>query len=298
MCYETEFIQQFNRLASHRSRAELFSDFIALFALEMYIAVYRDKANHELIQRYQQAASRYDEQEKVQLSQLFTFIIKALEQKPYDFLGSVFMKLGIGDGVRGQYFTPPHISHFMAGIVNTIDEETLNKKGFVTVSDPCCGAGVMIIAYYQQCLEQGLNPQQVMWAEARDIDFTAAMMCYIQMNLLGIAGQVIVGNSLLNEVNFALYTIGHLIGDWESKFEQQQAIEVLKTLLSDEIPPEKSAEASYSTLLTLEQKSATGGCSQNNEAISLSIHPEQEIPLEQDEVHIEDDIDWDNEVIY
>ena len=48
----------------------------------------------------------------------------------------------------------------------------------------------MIIEAYNYLREEDFNPQQQMWAQARDLDFTAALMCYIQMTLLHIPGEV------------------------------------------------------------------------------------------------------------
>ncbi|WP_084257128.1 hypothetical protein [Pasteurella testudinis] len=67
--------------------------------------------------------------------------------------------------------------------------------------------------------QRGINPQQQIWVQAQDIDFTAAMMCYIQMTLLHIPGEVIVGNTLTNEVRYKLYTLAHVMGNWEARLQ-------------------------------------------------------------------------------
>jgi type I restriction-modification system DNA methylase subunit len=64
------------------------------------------------------------------------------------------------------------------------------------VNDPACGAGALLIAFAGVCRAAGINYQTSIEFVAQDIDFTAAMMCYIQLSLLGCPGYVIVGNSL------------------------------------------------------------------------------------------------------
>ena len=44
-------------------------------------------------------------------------------------------------------------------------------------------------------------------------------MCYIQMTLLHIPGEVIIGNTLKDEVNYHLYTPAHIMGNWNKKLE-------------------------------------------------------------------------------
>lgn len=68
----------------------------------------------------------------------------------------------------------------------------------MSINDPACGYGVMFIAARNFCIENGKNPHTNLFCVAQDIDFCAAMGCYIQMSLLGIAGYVRVGDSLSN----------------------------------------------------------------------------------------------------
>lgn len=55
----------------------------------------------------------------------------------------------------------------------------------------------MLIAFVNVARAQGVDYQRDIIFVAQDIDFKVAMMCYVQLSLLGCAGYVIVGNSLL-----------------------------------------------------------------------------------------------------
>lgn len=219
MDFEKKFTALFKSIAPQYRRSEVFYDFITIFALEFYLILYGAQADESLRQRYQTAAGHYNEDEKQALSRLFNIIVEALEHKTYDFLGSVFMALDLGDQYKAQYFTPGHIAHFMAAVTLSDCHSLIKKRGFLTLQEPTCGSGVMIIEAYNYLREEDFNPQQQMWVQARDLDFTAALMCYIQMTLLHIPGEVIIGNTLKDEVNYHLYTPAHIMGNWNKKLE-------------------------------------------------------------------------------
>ncbi len=88
-------------------------------------------------------------------------------------------------------------------MVNNVVEQ-VKRQGYVTINDPCCGAGATLIAGInsakKQLEKENLNFQNHVLVVAQDIDFTVAMMCYIHLSLLGAAGYVKVGNSLTDPV--------------------------------------------------------------------------------------------------
>lgn len=213
--YEKEFTALFNKISPHYRRSEVFRDFITIFALEMYLIFYKQEANNVLKERYQHAVQRYNEEERQQLCQLYVIVVNALTNQSYDFLGSVFMELDLGDNYKSQYFTPPYVAEAMAKITLNDCTEHIKNKGFITVQEPTCGSGVMLIGCFNHLREMGFNPQQQMWVRAQDVDFTAAMMCYIQMSLLGIPGEIIIGDTLTGEVQHHLYTFQHILGAWD-----------------------------------------------------------------------------------
>ena len=78
--------------------------------------------------------------------------------------------MNLGNSAKGQFFTPYHVSKMMAEI-NFVDlEKHLNEKDFITLSEPCCGSGGMIIAYAETMKNRGYNYQHQLYVEAVDID--------------------------------------------------------------------------------------------------------------------------------
>ena len=88
----------------------------------------------------------------------------------------------------------------MAKAVTHDFEGEIKERGYISVHDPCCGSGVMLIAEINEVKNQlndsELNFQNHLLVVGQDIDFTAAMMCYIQISLLGVAGYIKVGDAL------------------------------------------------------------------------------------------------------
>lgn len=94
--------------------------------------------------------------------------------------------------------------------------EKCRLKAVVT-SDECygwAGAGCMVLAFADVLQKAGWPPHRYLWVSATDIDPLAAGMAYIQLSLCGIAGEVVVGNTLVNERRRILYTPGHYLGGW------------------------------------------------------------------------------------
>ncbi|MDP8185353.1 N-6 DNA methylase [Phocoenobacter skyensis] len=232
--YEKQFIKQFQEIAPHYRRSEVFFDFIAIFSLELYLVAHKYSVSSSLQNIYKESFSRYTQKELEELSALSVIVIRALEAKAYDFLGTIFMSLNLGDQYKSQYFTPNHVADLMAQMTLCNYRDCIEKQGYISISEPCCGSGVMIIACYNVLKSGGFNPQQQMWVQARDLDFTAAMMCYIQMTLLGIPGEVIVGNTLTHEVKHHCYTLFHVLNNWDIRLKLGQRIKLQESSLISE----------------------------------------------------------------
>ena len=97
--------------------------------------------------------------------------------------------------------------------------ETLKliDKPFVTLSEPACGSGSMCIAFAETMRENGYNPQQQLWVQCWDIDQLAAEMCYLQLSLLHIPAEIVIGDTLSLEVRSVMRTPAHHLGFWDSK---------------------------------------------------------------------------------
>ncbi len=174
---------------------DIWSDFITMTACT--ISLPDSKRREERGEMYQKIAKKYNKAEMEVFFSLFNDLVDAYEDdQEQDLLGELFMLLKLGNDYVGQFFTPYSICETMSGITVGDLKEKIKQKGYVTVNDPCCGAGALLIAFANEAKSQGINYQRQIKFVAQDIDFIAAMMCYIQISLIGCAGYVIVGNTL------------------------------------------------------------------------------------------------------
>lgn len=198
--YHTEhskhFTAVFSSLAERHGRFKVWSDFVTMAACSLSNAV-DPRFSKEREAMYMDCVSHYSKEEAGKMADLLTETMLALRHNPeQDFLGSIFGTLNLHNEWHGQFFTPYHIGVLMADINLDSIEEELKHKPMVSVCDPCCGAGCLLIACANEAWKKHINYQEKILFAAQDIDFVAAMMCYIQLSLLGCQAVVKVGNSL------------------------------------------------------------------------------------------------------
>lgn len=192
-----EFLELFERFSYRYSKWEVWNDFLYLAAVALANTV-PGSEREKREKGYLETIKKYPKEYQELFPELLGIITLALDDNPeQDFLGSLYHKLHLEQEQKGQFFTPYHISHFMAEI-QMVDRDIGEKAGkdYISVSDPACGAGAMLIAFANVARAHGINYQKHVLFVAQDIDRTAALMCYIQLSLLGCPAVVIVGDSL------------------------------------------------------------------------------------------------------
>lgn len=181
------------------SRWDIWRDFIIMSAVSIANIIggpYWDK-REEL---YLAHAGKYSKQDLLAFSAMYSEIVAAMEDDPeHDFLGELFMVLGMGNEWKGQVFTPYSLCRMIAAMTYGKDiEERIRQDGWITVSDPACGAGALLIAFANECWRREINYQTSVLFVAQDIDFLAGCMCYIQLSLMGCPGYVVIDDTLLH----------------------------------------------------------------------------------------------------
>ena len=194
---QSEFQKLFSTLCGSRSDWQVWSDFITMSATAISNTCDREGQTHDDRERqYMDLARGYTKDEVDILARLLSTVVLALDDDPrQDFLGEVFQGLGLNSHWKGQFFTPYHVCEFMAEINLEGVKAEIKRKGWIGINDPACGAGALLIGARNLMAKRGLSSAGALYV-AQDIDRTAALMCYIQLALLGCAGYVIVGDSL------------------------------------------------------------------------------------------------------
>lgn len=202
--YKRDFIYYFQKLCYKHNQFEAWKDFVTLFSCAISNAL--DNSNYEERERkYKRIIKKYTESEQKIFPQLAATTVLALESNPeQDFLGEIYMSLNLGSIYNGQFFTPYHVCELMAEVTMEDIVQTVKEKGYISINDPCCGAGATLIAGIHSARKRlekaNINYQNHVLVIAQDIDVTAALMCYIQLSLQGVAGCVKIGNSLTDPI--------------------------------------------------------------------------------------------------
>lgn len=215
--HQKEFIKVFKSICGRHSAWRVWSDFCEMAALEFQNALLRDP---EIDRRYAEITKAYEPDEYKALAQMFAKVAVALEdaaqsEQPVDFLGQCFMDLELSSHWHGQFFTPIHLCQAMASVTLGDGAEAkrqIEETGLLTVQEPACGAGAMVIAFAFECRRLGINYQQDVYVVAIDKDPTAAHMTYVQLSMLGIAATVYVGDTLSLEITKEMKTPFYWMG--------------------------------------------------------------------------------------
>lgn len=191
--YKKEFIKCLSSIDHSKRAYDIFQDFLTVSAISLTNIVLKD---NELEKQYFEIIQQYKKPEM--LSELFSITVLALEEKFHDFLGEVYMFGNFGNKNNGQFFTPYHISQFMSECVFDKDNilTLIEKQSYITLSEPCCGAGGMILAFAETMLKHDINPQKYMVFQGVDIDINCCRMSFIQTSLYGLTGEIIHGNTI------------------------------------------------------------------------------------------------------
>lgn len=194
-------VKLMGELTGRYSGWEIWQDFIIMSAISIANTVggpYKDAREKE----YHARAGKYSAQEMEIFSQMLYEVVAELDRDPdQDFLGELFMALDLGNEWKGQFFTPYDVCRMMAAMSFGDDfKAKADRHGWVSVNDPACGAGALLIAFANECRRPGrdLNYQTSVLFVAQDIDFLAGCMCYIQLSLLGCPGYVVIADSIVN----------------------------------------------------------------------------------------------------
>lgn len=160
-------------------------------------------------------------------SEAFAILTDALEARPHDFLGSVFMALGANDAkFRGQCFTPPAVCDMMAAMtVHDLRPKRPNSDRTVWINEPCCGGGQMILSVFNHLVDNGWGPRDFHFV-ATDVDWRCFAMAYVQTTLCDVPCVVEHGNTLSLETYIQernLSSILHPPRNWPNATETTHA---------------------------------------------------------------------------
>lgn len=205
---KNELITALKKLGETQGLNNAFTTFLELTATSICASCSPiDNEKHE--RRYLELESKMTPDTVKAYAHLTALLFSAICEHwddPCDILGSVYHELRLNNEWNGQFFTPDYICRMMGTIINPTDEASVGEKGYMTIGEPACGSGAMIIGAVWSMLRNNFDYQQKSFFVAHDIDIRCVWMAYIQLSLYKIPALVIHGNSLTDEEWSRWYT--------------------------------------------------------------------------------------------
>ncbi len=217
-----DFIKIIETLKPSMHAHDVFNDWLVMASATLYSW----KKDQAVENEYLEISKRYTQEELNKHGRLLAIIVEALEETEQDFLGEVFTMAELTNSRNGQFFTPYSISRMMAEI--TMGEAELPKGRVCKISDPCCGAGGMLVAAASVMKQRGFNYQHDALFIGQDIDARCARMTYIQLSLLGVPAVIICGDTLAMTCYWQRETIGYHLADMDSRLRIEKMIDIIK----------------------------------------------------------------------
>ena len=156
---------------------------------------------------------RWEKADMALFAEALGALVSEMETRPFeDILGGYYLDFALsskGQQWNGEFHTPKHVCDLMA-MMTFGDMESLPAEGPITVCEPACGAGAMILSLAQVCSPEVRRRLRV---TAIDINRTACDMAFINTTLWGVPTRIIHGNSLSLEY-WAAWSNIHYIAPW------------------------------------------------------------------------------------
>lgn len=249
-----QFVKLFSEVCQWNSPWERWNDMITMFAIE--IANPLDTVNREARNElYASIARKYSPEEMIRFAGLFAEMVTQLEANPFqDFLGSMYMELELGNDHAGQFFTPYNVCEMMAKTqVTEVAAQHIQDYGYISINDPACGGGATLIAAAGVLHEMEIDWQNKAYFIGQDLDTTVAMMCYVQLSLIGCAGYVRIGDTLTNPQtgdlllcegtpNVWYFPMTFLSREWQDRIIRRHLMQIIRSIPFPEPKPIRKEE--------------------------------------------------------
>ena len=127
---------------------------------------------------------------------ILAILVNLFDERIYDYLGYIYMKCEMGNSRTGQFFTPFNLSELTAKLSTDNIEKIKQTNDIITLNEPACGGGGLILAYLKILKDNNINYQKRVKIVAQDLDFRSVYMTYIQLSLVGARAKIVQGDTL------------------------------------------------------------------------------------------------------
>lgn len=205
---EKELVAEIRKLAQTQGLNHVFTTFLEIMATS-FSAETDPYLSQERNRRYEELLTGMEPKDVSSYARMCALMALAVHESwdaPYDILGSIYHELQLNNKWNGQFFSPDNICRMIAMIVDPTDEEKVKQNETVTINEPACGSGVMILGTVWAMKQKHFDYQHKTLFIAQDIDIRCVWMAYIQLSLYQIPAVVIHGNTLTLEEWSRWYT--------------------------------------------------------------------------------------------
>lgn len=134
---------------------------------------------------YLEEAKRWERPDLDLFAEALVALVSEMETRPFeDLIGGYYMEFALsqkGQQWNGEFHTPKHICDLMARMTLG-DMESLPAEGPITICEPSCGAGAMILSLGEVCSPEVRRRLRM---TAIDISRAACDMAFINTTLWG-----------------------------------------------------------------------------------------------------------------
>ena len=200
-----DFRKVLGRLSHRHDIRRIFEAFIRLSACALSARTRETE--------YLEEAKLWEKPELDLFAEALAALTVEMEGKPFeDVIGGYYMESALsqkGQQRNGEFHTPKVICDMMARMMLG-DPTSVPAEGPITVCEPACGAGAMILSFAEACTPEVRRRLRV---TAIDINRTACDMAFINTTLWGVPTRIIHGNALSTEC-WAAWSNIHYIAPW------------------------------------------------------------------------------------
>jgi hypothetical protein len=188
-------LQDVSNLEGHRLY-RCFSDWLEICAICMHQLPYikseftKDSLYKQYEQQYLDRIRSYTPASLNLFGEMVGLVTLVAHNHTYhDFLGEIFMLQEWGDTKLGQCFTPTEVCRLMSRLAlgetetakQEIEAHLSAEGGVITMQEPACGSGNIILSFAEQLEYMGFDPRCMLQVHAVDIGRDCFNMTYIQL---------------------------------------------------------------------------------------------------------------------
>jgi type I restriction-modification system DNA methylase subunit len=187
---ESNFRKIIERMAQRRGTYEVYAAFCSLTACALALETREAE--------YMEEIKRWDKDELQLFAEAMAALILEMQEHPFmDILGANYTEFALSKKSQqwgGVFHTPQPVCDLMAQILGSADN--LPKEGSITMCEPACGSGAMILSFARNMPHGEIHRLRV---TAIDISKVACDMCFINTTLWGIPAEIYHADALSNE---------------------------------------------------------------------------------------------------